>query len=227
MDQVEVTGSRMRLNSGEQPTQPVLTFTSADIERTGASDLGQLFQYIPAISSFNTGLGTDNVNSTTSSGLGSGQTQSRTTAQLRGGSETATLLLVDGKRVFAATGGRERRPAEPDIVFLHGAGMDHSVWTLQTRWFAHHGRNALAIDLPGHGRSEGPALASIEAMADFLPRLLDAAGAAQAALVGHFARHHETGRGAVILAAGIAGGDGGFRILLQADGFKLSQHFSG
>ncbi len=99
MDQVEVTGSRMRINSGEQPTQPVLTFTSADIERTGASDLGQLFQYIPAISSFNTGLGTDNVNSTTSSGLGSGQTQSRTTAQLRGGSETATLLLVDGKRV--------------------------------------------------------------------------------------------------------------------------------
>lgn len=96
---LEVTGSRLRLNSGELPTQPVLTFTAADIERTGAADLGQLFQYIPAVTSFNTGLGTDLVNSTTSSGLGSGQTQSRTSAQLRGGSETATLLLVDGKRV--------------------------------------------------------------------------------------------------------------------------------
>jgi outer membrane receptor protein involved in Fe transport len=77
----------------------VLTFTSSDIERTGASDLGQLFQYIPAISSFTTGLGTDFVNGSIGSGIGSGQTQSRTTAQLRGGSETATLLLVDGKRV--------------------------------------------------------------------------------------------------------------------------------
>ena len=99
MESVEVTGSRLRLNSGEQPVQPVLTFTSLDIERTGATDLGQLFQYIPAVTSFNTGLGTDLVNSTTTSGLGTGQTQSRTTAQLRGGTETATLLLVDGKRV--------------------------------------------------------------------------------------------------------------------------------
>ena len=48
----------------------------------------------------------------------------------------------------------------------------------------------------------------------------------QAVLVGHFARHHETGGGAVILAAGIAGGDGGFRILFQADSFQLSEHFS-
>jgi len=99
MEALEVTGSRLRLNSGEQPIQPVLSFTSLDIERTGATDLGQLFQYIPAITSFNTGIGTDLVNSTTSSGLGSGQTQSRTTAQLRGGSQTETLLLVDGKRV--------------------------------------------------------------------------------------------------------------------------------
>ena len=99
MESLEVTGSRLRMNSGEQPIQPVLTFTSLDIERTGATDLGQLFQYIPALTSFNTGLGTDLVNSSTVSGLGSGQTQSRTTAQLRGGTETATLLLVDGKRV--------------------------------------------------------------------------------------------------------------------------------
>lgn len=94
-------------------------------------------------------------------------------------------LVVDGRRVFAATGGKAFDPGLPSVVFVHGAGMDHTVWNLQTRWFAHHGRNALAIDLPGHGRSQGPALASIEAMADFVPRLLDAAGAKQAALVGH------------------------------------------
>jgi pimeloyl-ACP methyl ester carboxylesterase len=43
----------------------------------------------------------------------------------------------------------------------------------------------LALDLPGHGRSAGPALASIDEAAGWVGRLLDAAGVAKAALVGH------------------------------------------
>ncbi len=83
---------------------------------------------------------------------------------------------VDDKSVFAATGGRPFDPALPSIVFVHGAAMDHTVWALQTRYFAHHGRNVLAIDLPGHGRSAGPALADMGAMADWVIRVLDALG---------------------------------------------------
>ncbi len=94
-------------------------------------------------------------------------------------------LVVEGRPVFVAIGGQKFDPARPSVLFVHGAGMDHTVWNMQTRWFAHHGRNALAIDLPGHGRSAGPALASVEAMADFVPKLLDAAGASSAAIVGH------------------------------------------
>ena len=94
-------------------------------------------------------------------------------------------LTVDGKAVFAATGGRAFDPALPAVVFVHGAGMDHTVWALQTRFFAHRGRGVLALDLPGHGRSEGPALDSIAGIADWLTRALDAAGLDQAALVGH------------------------------------------
>ncbi len=94
-------------------------------------------------------------------------------------------LQVDGRGVFAATGGRPFDPALPCLVFVHGAGMDHTVWALQTRFFAHRGRGVLAVDLPGHGRSEGPALGSIGEQADWLVRLLDAAGVAQAALAGH------------------------------------------
>jgi pimeloyl-ACP methyl ester carboxylesterase len=62
---------------------------------------------------------------------------------------------------------------------------DHSVWTLLARWFANHGHAVLAVDLPGHMRSTGPALTSIEAMADWTLALLEAAGVQQAALAGH------------------------------------------
>jgi pimeloyl-ACP methyl ester carboxylesterase len=59
------------------------------------------------------------------------------------------------------------------------------VWALQTRWFAWHGRSVLAVDLPGHGRSDGPPLESIDALAAWVFSLLDAAGVKSAALVGH------------------------------------------
>lgn len=94
-------------------------------------------------------------------------------------------LSVSGKRVYGSTGGRDFDPAQNPIIFLHGSGMDRTVWQLQTRYFAWHGRGVLAVDLPGHGKSEGPALDNIEAQAAWVIDLMDAAGAAQAALVGH------------------------------------------
>ena len=95
------------------------------------------------------------------------------------------LLPVAGNDVYAYTGARRFDAALPTVVFVHGAANDHSVWALQSRYVAHHGRNVLAVDLPGHGRSGGAALASVEAIADWLPALLDAAGVSAAALVGH------------------------------------------
>ena len=94
-------------------------------------------------------------------------------------------ISVQGKAVFAATGGRPYDPAQPAVVFLHGAGMDHTVWALQTRYFAYRARSVLALDLPGHGKSEGPELETVPAMADWLISVLDALGIERAALVGH------------------------------------------
>jgi pimeloyl-ACP methyl ester carboxylesterase len=94
-------------------------------------------------------------------------------------------LDVDSHRVFAATGGRPFDARKPAVIFIHGAGLDHVCWQLQSRWFAWHGWSSLAIDLPGHGRSGGAALASIDAMADWVIRLMTAAGLERAALVGH------------------------------------------
>lgn len=94
-------------------------------------------------------------------------------------------VKVDGREVFATTGGAEFDPAKPAVVFLHGAGFDRTAWRLQTRWFAHHGRNVLALDFPAHGRSEGPALTTVPAMADWAAKFVAAAGLKNAALVGH------------------------------------------
>lgn len=92
---------------------------------------------------------------------------------------------VEGRKVFAATGGKAFDPSLPAIVFVHGAAADHTVWKLQTRYFAWHGHGVLAVDMPGHGRSDGPPISTIEGLADWLIAVLDAAGLQQAALVGH------------------------------------------
>ena len=95
------------------------------------------------------------------------------------------LIDVDGKQAYAYTGGKRFDASLPLVVFIHGAQHDHSVWTLQSRYLAHHGNAVLAVDLPGHGRSAGPALASVEAMADWTLALLAAVNAKQATIVGH------------------------------------------
>src|SRR3954462_11453025 len=94
-------------------------------------------------------------------------------------------LTVNGAHTFCYTGGKPFDPAKPTAVFVHGVLNDHSVWILQTRYFAHHGWNVLAPDLPGHCKSAGEPPRSVEEAADFVIALLDAAGVRQAALVGH------------------------------------------
>lgn len=94
-------------------------------------------------------------------------------------------LRVDGRGAFAYTAAHEIDPARRSVVFVHGAGLDHSWWGLQSRYFGYHGFNVLAVDLPAHGRSEGPALTSIGAMADWVRKFLDEKKIKSAALVGH------------------------------------------
>ena len=94
-------------------------------------------------------------------------------------------LTVHNAPTYCYTGGQPFDAAKPTVVFIHGVLNDHSVWILQSRYLAHHGFNVLAVDLPGHCRSQGDAPTSVEAAADFVGALLDAAGVQTAALVGH------------------------------------------
>ena len=72
------------------------------------------------------------------------------------------FIQLPKHKLFAYTGGKPFNPAQPTAVFIHGVLNDHSVWILQTRYLAHHGWNVLAIDLPGHCKSEGPPPESVE-----------------------------------------------------------------
>ncbi len=94
-------------------------------------------------------------------------------------------LKVNGVETFVGTGGREFDATLPTVVFVHGLALDHTVWALLARWFAHRGHGVLAPDLPGHGHSEGEAPKSIEANADWVAAFLDAAGVRKARMIGH------------------------------------------
>ena len=95
------------------------------------------------------------------------------------------FITVNHADLYAYTGGKAFAPERPTVVFIHGALNDHSVWILQSRYFANHGYNVLAIDLPGHCKSAGDAPETVEQAAHTVIDLLDALGVQKAALVGH------------------------------------------
>ena len=86
--------------------------------------------------------------------------------------------------LFAYTGARGHKDGQQAVVFIHGTGMDHTVWVLPSRYFARHGYNVMAPDLPAHGRSKGQPAPTIDAMAESVIEAMAAANVATAALVG-------------------------------------------
>lgn len=94
-------------------------------------------------------------------------------------------ISVDGKRVHAATGGFPTSDTAPALILIHGAGMDATVWQLQSRYLAHRNVRVFAVDLPAHGHSEGPAIETISDMADWVIAFMDAAGIDNASVAGH------------------------------------------
>jgi pimeloyl-ACP methyl ester carboxylesterase len=94
-------------------------------------------------------------------------------------------FVLNNKKVFAYTAAHELEPNKPTLIFVHGAGLDHSLFGLQSRYFGYHGWNVLALDLPAHGRSEGPPLPAVEGMAGWIFQVLDVLNIRKASIVGH------------------------------------------
>jgi pimeloyl-ACP methyl ester carboxylesterase len=89
---------------------------------------------------------------------------------------------LENRTAFAYTAAHVTEPGRPTVVFVHGAGLDHSWFGLQSRYFGYHGWNVLAVDLPGHGRSAGPPIPTIAGMADWIFKLVTAP---RFSIVGH------------------------------------------
>ena len=92
---------------------------------------------------------------------------------------------VNSRKTFYSNGNGKIIKGQPNVVFIHGAGHDHSVWVMPSRYFARHHYNVFALDLPAHGRSAGTPLKSIDAMADWICAALDVLDVDAAAIVGH------------------------------------------
>ncbi len=92
---------------------------------------------------------------------------------------------VNGKKVFATTGGKPFDKSLPTVIFLPGSALDHTFWGLHSRFFAFRKYSVLALDFPGHTNSEGPALTSIEEMASWLGDVVEALDVSDISLVAH------------------------------------------
>lgn len=92
---------------------------------------------------------------------------------------------LNGEEVYASTGGREHVEGQPYLIFMHGAGSSHLVWSQQSRSFAYGGYNVLAVDFPAHNLSGGEALATVEEQADWMLQVMDELSIKSASFVGH------------------------------------------
>ena len=94
-------------------------------------------------------------------------------------------ITIQNKSVYASDAGKGIENSKDTIVFLHGSGLSHIVWSLTEQFFSNKNFNVLSIDLPGHGNSDGPCLDSIEKIADWLEKVFDELKLKNIILVGH------------------------------------------
>ena len=95
------------------------------------------------------------------------------------------IFQLENKNIHASDSGQGIDINKDTIVFLHGSGLSHIVWSLAEQFFSSKNYNVLSIDLPGHGNSDGPCLDTIEKIADWLEKVFDKLKLKNLILVGH------------------------------------------
>jgi len=95
------------------------------------------------------------------------------------------IFQVDNKNIFASDSGQGIDKNKETIIFLHGSGLSHIVWSLTEQYLSNQNYNVLAIDLPGHGNSEGNCLKSIKEISDWLEKVFIELNISKLTIIGH------------------------------------------
>ncbi len=72
---------------------------------------------------------------------------------------------------------------KPPLVLIHGAGGDHLSWPPEVRRLPDY--RVITLDLPGHGKTEGPGRQSVQDYARDVVDFMDVVGLSRAVFVGH------------------------------------------
>ena len=95
------------------------------------------------------------------------------------------IFQIENKSIHASDAGQGLSKSKDTIIFLHGSGLSHIVWSLTEQFFSNKNYNVLSLDLPGHGNSEGPCLESIEKIAEWLEKVFLELKLNKVIIVGH------------------------------------------
>ena len=95
------------------------------------------------------------------------------------------IFQIENQNIYASDAGQGIDVKKKTMVFLHGSGLSHIVWSLTEQFFFNKNFNVLSLDLPGHGNSDGPCLGSIEKIADWLEEVFKKLNLNDLILVGH------------------------------------------
>ena len=96
------------------------------------------------------------------------------------------IKIVNNIKTNILNGGYEiKNSKHPTLLLLHGAGMNATVWQMQTRYLSNKDINTLSVDLPGHGASDGEGFNSIEKMSSWIIQLMDELKINSSIIAGH------------------------------------------
>ena len=95
------------------------------------------------------------------------------------------IIQIENKNVHVSDVGKGIDKNKHTIVLLHGSGLSHIVWSLTEQYLSNKDYNVLSLDLPGHGKSEGKCLSSIEKISDWIEKVFDALNISEVTIIGH------------------------------------------